>query len=73
VASLIAILNIVDSGAEPLFGVFLAFFGSTTSSMWRRAVFNNALAGIGPVAAQEFTWGWERDRWSAARRSSSAA
>jgi hypothetical protein len=39
------------AGAEPLFGVFLAFFWLyNIIDAWRRAVFyNNALAGIGPA------------------------
>ena len=38
-------------GAEPLFGIFLAFFWFyNVVDAWRRAVFyNNALAGIGPA------------------------
>jgi TM2 domain-containing membrane protein YozV len=51
-ASIIALLaaNKVD-GAEPLFGLFLAFFWFyNVVDAWRRATFyNNALAGIGPA------------------------
>jgi TM2 domain-containing membrane protein YozV len=53
VASIIGILNsnILNGGAEPLFGIFLAFFWMyNVVDGWRRAVFyNNALAGIGPA------------------------
>jgi len=52
VASLIALLssNTVH-GAEPLFGIFLAFYWLfNVVDAWRRATFyNNALAGIGPA------------------------
>ena len=56
VASLITLLhsNLV-SGAEPLFGMFLAFFWFyNVVDAWRRAIFyNNALAGIGPATLPE--------------------
>lgn len=56
VASLIALLaaNMVN-GAEPLFGLFLAFFWLyNVVDAWRRATFyNNALAGIGPATLPE--------------------
>jgi len=52
VASIISLLasNLVG-GAEPLFGIFLAFFWFyNVVDAWRRATFyNNALAGIGPA------------------------
>jgi len=52
VASIIALLNAeVSRHAEPLLGLFLAFFWLyNIVDAWRRAVFyNNALAGIGPA------------------------
>jgi hypothetical protein len=52
VASIIALLNSNMVGhAEPLFGLFLAFFWLfNVVDAWRRATFyNNALAGIGPA------------------------
>jgi hypothetical protein len=52
VASIIALLNSNLVGhAEPLFGIFLAFFWLfNVVDAWRRATFyNNALAGIGPA------------------------
>jgi hypothetical protein len=55
-ASLIAVLNSgLADGAEPLFGVFLAFFWLyNVVDAWRRATFyNNALAGIGPATLPE--------------------
>jgi hypothetical protein len=56
VGSIIALLsaNIVH-GAEPLFGIFLAFFWLfNVVDAWRRATFyNNALAGIGPATLPE--------------------
>jgi hypothetical protein len=56
VASLIALLssNTVH-GAEPLFGIFLAFYWLfNVVDAWRRATFyNNALAGIGPATLPE--------------------
>ncbi len=56
VASIIALLsaNMVD-GAEPLFGLFLAFFWFyNVVDAWRRATFyNNALAGVGPATLPE--------------------
>ncbi len=51
-ASIITLLSTdMIRGAEPLFGVFLAFFWLyNVVDAWRRAVFyNNALAGIGPA------------------------
>ena len=56
VAALIALLSThMSRGAEPLFGMFLAFFWFyNVVDAWRRAVFyNNALAGIGPAALPE--------------------
>ncbi len=53
VASLITLLNNgAVRGAEPLFGLFLAFYWLYNAvDAWRRAVFyNNALAGIGPAS-----------------------
>jgi hypothetical protein len=55
-ASIIAVLNSeLAGGAEPLFGVFLAFFWLyNVVDAWRRATFyNNALAGIGPATLPE--------------------
>jgi hypothetical protein len=56
VASIIALLssNLVR-GAEPMFGIFLAFFWLfNVIDAWRRATFyNNALAGIGPATLPE--------------------
>jgi hypothetical protein len=55
-ASIIAVLNSnLAGGAEPLFGIFLAFFWLyNVVDAWRRATFyNNALAGIGPAAIPE--------------------
>jgi hypothetical protein len=52
VASIIALLSSNNlHGAEPLFGVFLAFYWLyNIVDAWRRATFyNNALAGIGPA------------------------
>jgi hypothetical protein len=52
VASLIGVLNSHGArDAEPLFGIFLAFFWLyNVIDAWRRATFyNNALAGIGPA------------------------
>jgi hypothetical protein len=52
VASIIAFLNArISDGAEPLFGIFLAFFWLyNVVDAWRRATFyNNVLAGIGPA------------------------
>jgi TM2 domain-containing membrane protein YozV len=51
-ASIIAVLSSgLAGGAEPLFGMFLAFFWLyNVVDAWRRATFyNNALAGIGPA------------------------
>jgi TM2 domain-containing membrane protein YozV len=51
-ASIITLLSTeMIRGAEPLFGIFLAFFWFyNVVDAWRRAVFyNNALAGIGPA------------------------
>jgi TM2 domain-containing membrane protein YozV len=51
-ASIITLLSTeMIPGAEPLFGIFLAFFWLyNVVDAWRRAVFyNNALAGIGPA------------------------
>lgn len=52
VASLIALLNTnaVNGGAEPFFGLLLAFYWLyNVVDAWRRAVYyNNALAGIAP-------------------------
>lgn len=56
VASLIGVLNAnFAREAEPLFGIFLAFFWLyNVVDAWRRATFyNNALAGIGPAALPE--------------------
>jgi len=56
VASIITLLSYDRvRGAEPLFGVFLAFFWLyNVVDAWRRAVFyNNALAGIGPATLPE--------------------
>jgi len=56
VASLIALLAAgVVRRAEPLFGMFLAFFWIyNVVDAWRRAVFyNDALAGIGPAPLPE--------------------
>jgi len=56
VASIIALLaSGVVARAEPLFGMFLAFFWMyNVVDAWRRAVFyNNALAGIGPATLPE--------------------
>ena len=56
VAGIIALLSTnAVRGAEPLFGMFLAFFWFyNVVDAWRRAVFyNNALAGIGPAALPE--------------------
>ena len=53
VGSIIAVLNSgMAGGAEPLFGIFLAFYWFyNVVDAWRRAEFyNNALAGIGPAA-----------------------
>jgi LiaI-LiaF-like transmembrane region len=55
-ASIIAVLNSeLAGGAEPLLGVFLAFFWLyNVVDAWRRATFyNNALAGIGPATLPE--------------------
>ncbi len=55
-ASIIALLSSeMAGGAEPLFGLFLAFFWLyNIVDAWRRATFyNNALAGIGPAAMPE--------------------
>jgi hypothetical protein len=53
VASIIAMLNsgVFGGEAEPLFGIFLAFYWLyNVVDAWRRATFyNNALAGIGPA------------------------
>ncbi len=53
IAGLIGVLNsgAVNGGAEPFFGLFLAFYWLyNIVDAWRRAVFyNNALAGIGPA------------------------
>jgi TM2 domain-containing membrane protein YozV len=53
VASIIALLNssLTSGAAEPLFGIFLAFYWLyNVVDAWRRATFyNNALAGIGPA------------------------
>jgi hypothetical protein len=58
-ASIIALLDTnAMRGAEPLLGIFLAFFWLyNVVDAWRRAVFfNNALAGIGPATLpEEFT------------------
>ena len=56
VASIITLLaSGVVARAEPLFGMFLAFFWMyNVVDAWRRAVFyNNALAGIGPATLPE--------------------
>jgi hypothetical protein len=56
VASIIAVLSSnMAGGAEPLFGIFLAFFWLfNIVDAWRRATFyNNALAGIGPANLPE--------------------
>jgi hypothetical protein len=55
-ASIIAVLSSnLAGGAEPLFGIFLAFFWLyNVVDAWRRATFyNNALAGIGPATLPE--------------------
>jgi len=53
IAGLVGLLNsnILNGGAEPFFGLFLAFYWLyNVVDAWRRAVFyNNALAGIGPA------------------------
>lgn len=53
IAGLVGVLNsgAVNGGAEPFFGLFLAFYWLyNVVDAWRRAVFyNNALAGIGPA------------------------
>ncbi len=53
IAGLIGLLNsgALGGGAEPFFGLFLAFYWLyNIVDAWRRAVFyNNALAGIGPA------------------------
>ena len=53
IAGLIGLLNsnAVNGGAEPFFGLFLAFYWLyNIVDAWRRAVFyNNALAGINPA------------------------
>lgn len=56
VASIITLLATeLVRGAEPLFGMFLAFFWFyNVVDAWRRATFyNNALAGIGPATLPE--------------------
>ncbi len=56
VASIVALLSSnMLRGAEPLFGLFLAFFWFfNVVDAWRRATFyNNALAGIGPATLPE--------------------
>jgi hypothetical protein len=56
IASLIAVLSSdLVRGAEPLFGIFLAFYWFfNVVDAWRRATFyNNALAGIGPATLPE--------------------
>jgi hypothetical protein len=56
VAAIIALLNAeLARQAEPLFGIFLAFFWFyNVIDAWRRAVFyNNALAGIGEAKLPE--------------------
>ena len=56
VGSLIAMLSSnMMRGAEPLFGIFLAFYWLfNVVDAWRRATFyNNALAGIGPATLPE--------------------
>jgi hypothetical protein len=56
IASIIALLSSnLLRGAEPLFGIFLAFFWFfNVVDAWRRATFyNNALAGIGPATLPE--------------------
>ncbi len=56
IASLITMLvNEAVRGAEPLFGLFLAFYWLYNAvDAWRRAVFyNNALAGVGPATLPE--------------------
>jgi hypothetical protein len=56
VASIIALLSTNRlHGAEPLFGIFLAFYWLfNIVDAWRRATFyNNALAGIGPATLPE--------------------
>jgi hypothetical protein len=61
IAGLIGLLSsgIVNGGAEPFFGLFLAFYWFyNVVDAWRRAVFyNNALAGIAPgtVPSEEFS------------------
>lgn len=61
VAGLIGLLNsgAVGGGAEPFFGLTLAFYWLyNVVDAWRRAVFyNNALAGIAPgtIPSEEFT------------------
>jgi len=52
IASIIALLSSnLLRGAEPLFGIFIAFYWMfNIVDAWRRATFyNNALAGIGPA------------------------
>jgi hypothetical protein len=56
VASIIGVLaSNMAGGAEPLFGIFLAFYWLfNVVDAWRRATFyNNALAGIGPATLPE--------------------
>jgi hypothetical protein len=56
VATLITLLSSnTIRGAEPLFGIFLAFYWLyNVVDAWRRATFyNNALAGIGPATLPE--------------------
>lgn len=56
IGSLIALLSSnMMHGAEPLFGIFLAFYWLfNVVDAWRRATFyNNALAGIGPATLPE--------------------
>ena len=56
VGSVIALLSSnMMRGAEPLFGIFLAFYWLfNVVDAWRRATFyNNALAGIGPATLPE--------------------
>ena len=63
-------------GAEPLFGIFLAFFWLfNIVDAWRRATFyNNALAGIGPATLPEdFAVTAAAARWPAAWRWCSSA
>jgi hypothetical protein len=56
IASIVALLSSNHlRGAEPLFGIFLAFYWLfNVVDAWRRATFyNNALAGIGPATLPE--------------------